>query len=387
MRASAFKDLGRFFLSAALFCGPLAHAESKVLKVGVLLSDTGDLKATAIEMRRAVQLAARLFNEKHAGKAEIQFVFADDASRVQGASTKAEWLVRDQKVDAVIGPSFLAGASVSAPLFATAGIPVIVPLARTQKWGETSNTRFLQIEESRMGAALAGFARRSLSAKNAALVDDLSSDSSKAFNDGFKTAFDSKKTPVKDRLGYVSAANEAPQLLAALSKLKVDVVSLPSTQWDAARVFLGTAAAAGVSAVFLGSSAWSPSGPAIGHFFVDIFSVTLPASRDFVEIFHQDDAKDLKNKAPDPSRLAALSFEAVSIFGQAFDRAGLQTKAPLQKALDGPAFFEGVSGKLRFRSDGTPERDILVLETTKSGIPRYRETLSSAAPKPVVPSK
>jgi len=381
---SQVKDLARFFLSAALCVAPVSQGAEipagsvavKVFKVGVLLSDTGELKDAGIEMRRAVDLAARDFDMKNKGKARMELVHLDDGSRVDGATAQAEALIRKHRVDAVVGPLFFAGVSVSAPLFEAARIPVVVPLARSGRWGAGKNTRFLGVDEFRRGEALGKFSRTKLSARVAVLVDELSSDSSRAFNDGFAKAFVTKKTSLKQRLGFVSAAEEATRRLAEIAAIKPDVVALPTTSWEGARAFLDAAPVSGVSAVFLGSSAWAPSSEApdakpvaapVGHFFADDFAPDNPLSRDFVEAYR-------KAYSLQASRVAALSFEAVSILGQAFVLSKLQSGAALQKALAASHGFNGVSGKLRFRSDSTPDRAILVRETTQSGVSRLRST-------------
>jgi branched-chain amino acid transport system substrate-binding protein len=374
MRSSKVKDLGRIFLSAALSFPCLVFAAPKVFKVGVLLSETGELKDSGGEMRRAVDLAVKDFNAKHAARAKMEAVFLDDESKVESASQKAELLLKTHKVQAVVGPSFLAGAAVAAPLLEAANVPVVLPLSRTANWGAGKNTRFLQVEASRLGQVLAGFAHETLKAKSVALIDESTSDASKNFNDGFARHLAQKGVKVVGRLAYVSAKDEAPKLLSELSKLKADVVVLPSASWESARAFLDPAASSGVPAIFLGSNTWgkgllAAKGPSpIGHFFAEMFSVSDPASRAFVESFRK--AYDV-----DPSTLSALSYEAVSILGQAYQRAGFQGEVPLQKVLRAPLDFLGVAGKIRFESDSTPRRQVIVLETTQSGIPRFRQAL------------
>jgi branched-chain amino acid transport system substrate-binding protein len=376
MRGSKVKDLGRIFLGIALCVGalsPALHAAPiKVFKVGVLVSDTGDLKSAGGEMRRAAELAAKDFDAKHSGRARLQLVFVDDESRAEAASQRAESLIREHKVHAVVGPSFLAGATAAASLFSAAGVAFVVPLARASNWGADKNTRFLRVEDFRLGEALANFANSKLSAKSVVLIDEATSDASKSFNDGFLKASSKKKVKVLARLNYVSVVDEAPKLLTEIAKHKPDVVSLPTSSWEAARAFLDPAPSQGVPAIFLGGASWGSNidkgktpGP-IGHFFADVYSTSFKGSRSFVDRFREIHTSE-------PSRLEALSYEAVSVLGQAFARAGYQGAVPLQKVLRAPLPFEGVSGKLQFRSDSTPERDVLVLETTQSGIPRFRQ--------------
>jgi branched-chain amino acid transport system substrate-binding protein len=376
MRGTKVKDLARNFLGIALFSVAQPHAlraaPVKVFKVGVLVSDTGDLKSAGVEMRRAAVFAAKDFDAKYAGHARLQLVFVDDESRAEAASRRAESLVHEHKVQAVVGPSFLAGATAAASLFSAAGIAFVVPLARVSNWGADKNTRFLRVEDFRLGEALANFAATKLSAKNVVLVDEATSDASKSFNEGFLKAGTKKKIKTLARMSFVSSAEESPKLLSEIAKLKPDVVSLPTSSWEAARAFLDPAPSQGVPAIFLGAPSWGANvdkaklpGP-IGHFFADVYSTSFTGSRVFVDRFREAYASE-------PGILEALSYEAVSILGQAFVRAGFQGGVPLQKVLKAPLPFEGVSGKLQFRSDSTPQRDVLVLETTQSGIARFRQ--------------
>ncbi len=380
MRGSKVKGLARIFLGIALFTLPQPHAlraaPVKVFKVGVLVSDTGDLKSSGVEMRRAAVFAAKDFDAKHAGHARLQLVFVDDESRAEAASQRAESLVREHKVQAVVGPSFLAGATAAASLFSAAGIAFVVPLARASNWGADKNTRFLRVEDFRLGEALANFAASKLSARSVIVVDEATSDASKSFNEGFLKASSKKKMKTLARMSFVSFAEESPKLLGEIAKLKPDVVSLPTSSWEAARAILDPAPSQGVPAIFLGASSWGFSldkgkapGP-IGHFFADVYSSSFKGSRVFVDRFQEAHASE-------PSTLEALSYEAVSVLGQAFARAGFRAEVPLQKVLKASLPFEGVSGKLQFRSDSTPQRDVLVLETTQSGIPRFRQIQSA----------
>jgi branched-chain amino acid transport system substrate-binding protein len=380
MRGSKVKDLGRIFLGIALCwlssTSALGAAPIKVFKVGVLVSDTGDLKSAGVEMRRAAVFAAKDFDAKHAGRARLQLVFVDDESRAEAAAQRAETLVREHKVQAVVGPAFLAGATAAASLFSAAGIAFVVPLARASNWGADKNTRFLRVEEFRLGEALANFAASKLSAKSVVVVDEATSDASRSFNDGFLKASAQKKLKTSPRLSFVSFAEESPKLLSEIAKLKPDVVSLPTSSWEAARAFLDPAPSQGVPAIFLGGSSWAGGGEKskvpgpIGHFFVDVFSTSYKGSRAFVDRFRGAHGAE-------PSVLEALSYEAVSVLGQAYTRAGFQAAVPLQKVLKAPLAFEGVAGRIQFRSDSTPQRDLLVLETTQSGIARFRQVQSS----------
>jgi|GEM_PF-2869139 len=383
MRGSKVKDLGRILLSAALFSAAASQAaedhsetrsksSAKVFKVGVLLSLTGDFKATGVEIRQGAQIAAHEFADHSGGKARIELVFVDDESSVEVASRRAEALVREHKVHAVVGPSFLAGASVAAPLFETAKIPFVVPLSKTATWSASKNARFMRLEEAKLGDALARFALKNLRVKTFALIDEATSDASKSFNDGFSRALAAqKKIRNVGRFSFIGANEEAPKLLGELAKLKADAVSLPTTSWEAARAFLDLAPASGVPALFLGSSSWAIPAEAkkvpgpIGHFFADVFSVSQPGARGFIESFR-------KEYSEDPSGLAAMSFEAVSVLGQAYRKAGYQDEGKLQVALQASTGFDGIAGKLRFDRDSSPVRDVVIMETTQSGIPRFR---------------
>ncbi len=378
MGRTEVRKIAGIFLGAALimFWGTsgLRAESSRVFKVGILASQSGELKDAGAEMRRAVELFSTQVLSRQSSNLRMEWVYLDDESRVEGASRRVEEALRAGRVQAVVGPSFPMGATVSAPLFETAQVPLLVPLAKPLSAPDSRHTFYLRVAEQRQGQALAAFALKSLGAKTAVLVDDLSSDASKAFNDAFRKHFAGKNIKILARLAYSDPTAEASGLLGQIAKHNPDVIVLPTRSWNRARPFIGAASASGVRGVFLGSDRWMESIDdkepiPLGHYFAASFSLGQPESRSFVQAHIE------LHKLP-PTELTVATYEALSVLWQALQKSSSASRPTeaVTKGLSSGAIFEGVSGPLRFRSRPTDvERGVVILETARFGGPRFRD--------------
>jgi branched-chain amino acid transport system substrate-binding protein len=114
MRSSRRQFLARGgagLVLAAVLCSPLlvAAQSREPIKLGAVLSLTGPGAGLGQAERNGIQLAEKLINEKGGIKGRpLQILIEDDGSKADIAKSKAENLIFNEKVKAMIGPSLTA---------------------------------------------------------------------------------------------------------------------------------------------------------------------------------------------------------------------------------------------------------------------------------------
>ena len=106
-RTAISRWVGAFTLAATV--GSTALAQGEPIKVGVLLSVTGGLAALGINEREGILVAQKVVNARGGVNGrKLELVLEDDGSSPDSAVSKANALIYNQKVNAIIGPTGIA---------------------------------------------------------------------------------------------------------------------------------------------------------------------------------------------------------------------------------------------------------------------------------------
>jgi branched-chain amino acid transport system substrate-binding protein len=165
--ATALAAAGSLPLSAA--------AQTKEpIKLGAVLSLTGPGAGLGLAERNGMQLAEKLINEKGGVKGRpLKILFEDDGSKADIAKSKAENLVFNEKVKAILGPSLTASTGAVAaitnaqqlPQFAITGLGPAIEL--------TYKSLFHMMPPQALNArAMLEYATRALKAKKLGILHD-----------------------------------------------------------------------------------------------------------------------------------------------------------------------------------------------------------------------
>jgi branched-chain amino acid transport system substrate-binding protein len=96
-------------VAAGLLPVPVAAQSKEPIKIGAVLSLTGPGAGLGLAERNGMLLAEKLINEKGGVKGRpLQILVEDDGSKADIAKSKAENLVFNEKVKAILGPSLTA---------------------------------------------------------------------------------------------------------------------------------------------------------------------------------------------------------------------------------------------------------------------------------------
>jgi branched-chain amino acid transport system substrate-binding protein len=174
----------RRFLAAAAAASALAAAGSlplsaaaqtkEPIKLGAVLSLTGPGAGLGLAERNGMQLAEKLINEKGGVKGRpLKILFEDDGSKADIAKSKAENLVFNEKVKAILGPSLTASTGAVAaitnaqqlPQFAITGLGPAIEL--------TYKSLFHVMPPQALNArAMLEYATKALKAKKLGILHD-----------------------------------------------------------------------------------------------------------------------------------------------------------------------------------------------------------------------
>ena len=104
---------------------PAPIASGEPIKIGALLTLTGDGQAWGENAKKGIELAVEEFKTKNGRSIEV--IFEDTHSEAKTAITAYRKLVDLDKVSVIIGPLMQSEASALAPIIATDKIPVVSP--------------------------------------------------------------------------------------------------------------------------------------------------------------------------------------------------------------------------------------------------------------------
>src|SRR6476620_376993 len=176
------------YLAVALAGGSAAAQE--VVKVGLIVSMTGQQASTGKQIKAAVDLYMKEHGDMVAGK-KIQVILRDTATVVDNAKRLAQELIVNDKVSVIAGFEITPAALAVAPLATEAKVPAVVMAAGTSIITERSpymvRTSFTLPQSS---VIIADWAAKNGIKKVVSIVSDYApgADAEKWFTDRFKAA-------------------------------------------------------------------------------------------------------------------------------------------------------------------------------------------------------
>jgi branched-chain amino acid transport system substrate-binding protein len=347
----------RRFLSAtavALVVGGLLHASVAAqsgdpVKVGAVLSLTGPGAGLGLAERNGIQLAERAINEKGGIKGRpLRIVVEDDGSKADIAKSKAENLVFNEKVKAILGPSLTASTGAVAaitnaqqlPQFAMTGLGP--PIELTYK-----SVFHMMPPQSLNARAMLEYATKGLKAKRLGVLHD--SGYGQLVTNALKEQAANYAVELvaieKFEVGATDVSTQAAKVRAANPDALLIIATNPIPFRNARQMRLTQPI---VSAI--GSSAYQYV-KGMGEFGHDIVFPEFVVGED--PLPYQADFVNLYRKAFNelPKNYEAAGWDAVHALARALERVGPDASAEaLAKALREP--YKGVVAAYNF---GAPD--------------------------------
>jgi len=355
------------------------HASSptpaEVLNVGVFLPLDGSVAAGGGSMLNGMILAAEQANASGGvlGHA-VRLVVRDTKSQPAGVEKAVRDLITEDKVACVIGG--LSGSGLDASAAAEElQVPLIVPGSTMPgvQSNEPWTIRFCY-SDFLSGRVMAKFAD-SLEAKRTVVLYDPGNDYAKALAIAYGKAFKRKRGHEIIGEPFQSGTTEFSEHIEEIKKINPDVVYLP-TDASLAAAILVQARAEGLEIPFLGTATWDceeflqEAGEAARNCFLPgryVPSGESETGRAFLANF-------LNKYKKAPTAMAALGYDSLRIFLEAYKTAKGQTGEPLRDALQSTTSFEGATGPITVDPVLSVSRAIPILKV-KDGEFAFVETL------------
>ena len=326
------------------------------VRVGIILpfsSSSPGTRALAQSMMKAAELA--MFDS---GNKNILLMTADEGNGGAGAANAAEQLLA-QGAEVIVGPLFGPSVAAVAPIAKDRAVPVLA--FSTEKTVAGNGAYLLSFLPENEVARVVSYAATSGRRQFAVLAPqtpygDVAKD---AFDDAVKAA----RGAIVDAERYPPNASAVAAPASAVAKSGADAV-LIAQGGVILRAIAPTLAVDGATrdkVKLLGTGLWNDD-PAINRetsLLGSWYAAPAPnADADFV-------TKYRTTFGAAPAQLASLAYDAVSLV--ALLSSGTPYHRFTNAALMDPNGFAGVNGIFRFKSDGTSERGLAVLEVTATG--------------------
>ena len=362
-------------LAAALLvglagCRPMPPEREVVL--GLIVPLTHSPRLAGRVTLEGAEMAVETINARggvslEGGSHKLRLVVEDNEDRPELSVSKAFKLLEADGAVALLGVPLSHNAIAVARVARANGVPMISTLSthpdttRDNPW--TFRLAFLDTYQGRL---MADFAIDDLEATRAAVLVDAGSPYSRSLGEAFAAAAARRGATVGAFELYTRDRPDLGPQLDRILATRPDVLFLPNY----ARFVPEQARQArlrGIGATLLGADAWDlvppdERGPLEDSYYCDVWSPDLPdpATEEFVRRF-----RDVYGQAP--STAAALAFDTVTVVAAALESAGTADRDTLRQALATMPELRGVTGRIRLRPSGDPQRSAVIKRVTGTG--------------------
>jgi branched-chain amino acid transport system substrate-binding protein len=337
-------------LAATALLPAFAAAQSgDPVKIGAVLSLTGPGAGLGLAERNGIQLAERAINEKGGIKGRpLRILVEDDGSKADIAKSKAENLVFNEKVKAVLGPSLTASTGAVAAITNAQQLPQFAMTGLGPPIELTYKSLFHMLPPQSLNArAMLEYATKGLKAKRLGVLHDsgygqLVTNALKEQAGSYAVEFAAIE---KFEVGATDVSTQAAKVRAANPDALLIIATNPIPFRNARQMRLTQPI---VSAI--GSSAYQYV-KGMGEFGHDIVFPEFVVGED--PLPHQAEFVNLYRKAFNelPKNYEAAGWDAVHALARALERAGPDASSEaLAKAVREP--YKGVLAAYHF---GAPD--------------------------------
>ncbi|MDH7478616.1 MAG: ABC transporter substrate-binding protein [Syntrophomonadaceae bacterium] len=339
-------------------------ATEKVVKIGLVMPLTGDVKTFGESSRNGFMMALEQANFK-AGDYKIEYFIADDRNDATEAVNVTEKLISQDKVNAIVGP-LTSKATIPASEVANAKKVVLISNTATNPKVTVDNgvrkpyifrACFIDPFQGFVGAK---FAIENLKAKTAAVMYDQGNDYTKGLAEEFKKNFEAMGGKIEAFEAYAQADVDFSAVLTNIAKKNVDVLYLPD-YYQKVSLIGKQARDKGIKAAFLGGDGWDS--PELdfkameGGYFTNHYHPgdTRPEVKKWVS--------EYKAKyGSEPDALATLAYDATNLLLNAIRTANSNDPEKIRAAMQATKNFPSVSGTTTFDENGNSVKAAAILQ-------------------------
>ncbi|MDR3710043.1 MAG: ABC transporter substrate-binding protein [Capsulimonadaceae bacterium] len=346
---------------------------------GILIGEygalSGDTATFGTSTDKGVRMAIDEVNSKGGvGGKKVQVKVYDDQGLPPQAKTVVTKLIEQDGAIAVLGEVASTNSMAAAPECQKSKVPMITPASTNVAVTKTGDYIFRTcFIDPFQGGVMASFATKSLHAKTAAVLTDVSQDYSKGLAAAFKNTFTRLGGKIVAEESYEKGAADYHAQLSSIQAAKPDVVFVPG-YYNNVGAIGRTARSLGLTVPLLGGDGWdsdklfeAAQGSLEGCYFSNHYSIENkdPRVQEFVAAYRK------QNGGESPDAMAALAYDATKILIAAFDKAGSpadgdysseEYRAKLRDAIAATKDFKGVTGDITLGPDRDAIKPAVVLQ-------------------------
>ena len=369
-------------------------AEKEPIKIGVIVSFTGDAAEMGIENKRTIDVAVDLLNAKGGIKGyPVEAIIVDGQSDPAVFATKAHRLLEADKVLAGIGGNDISYATAAGEVFQDAKTPFLDIGGTTATIPLVGDYMFMSpIPDNDQGRAVAKYIYEKFGYDTVAIFKDVGSAYGTKLTEyiiHFLKGFTGKENPVPLVLSYNTGDSDysaqLTRLKANISKLGIQAIILPTWPQDAPKI-AKQARELAINLPLVGTDGVDTSaltevgGDAVeGMIFSTHFSASQPGLTGFAKEFVEE---YIKKEGEEPGAFGTMGYDAFMILAETislvieqegeewWDNASLADKRIVIKDGLLKVKTTWTTQPINFVSEGWPKRG-LVWKVIKDGAQNF----------------
>ena len=349
------------------------------IKVGEYASLTGREAAFGQSSHKGTELAIDEINAAGGvlGK-KLKLLTEDDQSKAGEPATVVRKLISRDNVVAVLGEVASSRSLEAGRICQDSKIPMISPSSTNPRVTEIGDYIFrVCFVDEFQGRLIADFARKTLKARQVAVVTDVRQDYSVGLAQYFKEPFAAAGGKIVAEQSYSGGDKDFKAQLTAIKAVNPDAIFVPGYYTEAGLI-ARQARDLGITVPLFGGDGWEApqlieiGGTALENTF---YSTHYSPERDLPEV--QNFVKKFRSKYNNeiPDAMAALGYDSAMVLAEALKRAGTTDGPKLREAIAATKDFPGVTGKTTLDEKRNATKSAVII-TVKDGKFKYVETIN-----------
>lgn len=375
------KQIGKHIITgitiASALLSPVLTSAQDTVKIGANYELSGDAASYGTQMLEGLELAVEEVNANGGvlDGQEIEIVSYDNQSDVTESASVAQRLVAEGVVG-VVGPATTGNTEAQLPIFTEANIPMVSPSATDDNITFDSAGDVLEyffrvcFNNSYQGSAGAAFAAEDLSATNALVFVDQSSDYSRGLADNFNAEFESRGGTIVNEDSFTAGDTDFSAILTTAMTQDFDVIYIPAYYTEAGLI-IKQAREMGIEQPIIGPDGFSSEvlldlagvENANEIYYTDHFSNESEEEsvQNFLSAFEEKYGKE-------GGTWNALGYDAAMLIIDAIERSGSTDPQAITDAIAETTEFAGVTGTFAIDEDHNPVKPAVMIELQEGEI-------------------
>jgi branched-chain amino acid transport system substrate-binding protein len=341
-------------------CGP-----GRTIKIGTIQPISGSIAAYGTQTRDAIKMAVAELNARGGvlGK-PLELIVEDDEANPEKTMNAFVKLTAKDRVVGIIG-ALTSKCSLAIAADAQAKKVILISPSSTNDTLTDAGDYIFRAcyQDSFQGRVCARFAVKTLKARRAAILYDLTNDYSKGLTHNFQVGFTALGGRIVATESYSAGDKDFNAQLTKIKAARPDVLFIPD-YYSTVSLIAKQFRSQGMTIPMLGGDGWDEitnhaGTEVVGCYYSNHYSPEADnqAVREFVGKFQA-------HYRTTPNALAALGYDAAYLLAEAIGRAGSVVPERIKAALY-QTDRKFVTGRIKFGKDGNPLKTAIMLKIIK----------------------